>query len=79
MNKNFVLLTVALLFFINSVSSKFTPPNDCVLNANKYRLPKSIFPVGYDITLNPSLKTFKYTGKVAIGLRVRFSKKKIQI
>eukprot|EP01080_Neovahlkampfia_damariscottae_P006367 gene6367-10373_t len=69
MTKIYVLL-IALIFTISAVSSKFTPPDDCVLNANKYRLPRSIFPAGYDIALNPSLKTFDYTGKTSIGLQI---------
>jgi hypothetical protein len=68
MNKT--LLLVVLCFI--AVQAKFGIPNTCVVNDNKYRLPRSIFPIGYVITLNPSLKTFNYTGKVVVGLRVNF-------
>eukprot|EP01080_Neovahlkampfia_damariscottae_P006940 gene6940-11103_t len=43
----------------------------CIRNTkDPLRLPDSIFPTGYQLTLNPSLKTFKYNGNVTIGLKI---------
>lgn len=45
--------------------------SSCVRAANRYRLPRSVLPVEYDITLSPDLQTFTYTGVVDIALQVQ--------
>jgi hypothetical protein len=64
--RQFTILLILSLFLFSLAHE-----NKCIRNTqDPIRLPQSIFPTGYQVSLNPSLKTFKYTANATIGLNV---------
>ncbi len=43
----------------------------CEQNPNPFRLPETLIPTHYDLTLSPSLRTMDYNGTVSIDLTVQ--------